>query len=301
MKAPVLVSVVVLLHGVAIGMLMFLQGCGTRQPRIEPPPAPVMPPRVEPVRPASPAGPLHLRLPAPAEPAPQVRPPVVLGAYTVKRGDSLSVIAKRHGLSTRELADLNGLKNPNAIRIGQVLMIPGYEGGEGAPARAPARAPSARPPSLEGAADYVVKPGDSLSKIARQFGVKVADVRAANGLSGDLIRIGQKLKIPGATAAREPAAPVLPPMPAPAPPVLEPEPQAPEPDDPAAVAPPAEPAPAPALGAAAEPFPYPVGEGETLESIAKAFLVSPEAIMELNDITDPSTVKPGQRLLIPPE
>ena len=43
MKAPVLVTIVVFLHAMVIGTLVFVQGCGTPQPKVEPPPAPVMP------------------------------------------------------------------------------------------------------------------------------------------------------------------------------------------------------------------------------------------------------------------
>ena len=45
-----------------------------------------------------------------------------------------------------------------------------------------------------------VEPGDSLLGIARRTGVSVADLRAANGLSGDNIRIGQTLVVPGGSA-----------------------------------------------------------------------------------------------------
>lgn len=45
--------------------------------------------------------------------------------YTIKDGDSLSKIAKIHGLSAHELAQANGIHNPNIIRIGKKLIIPG--------------------------------------------------------------------------------------------------------------------------------------------------------------------------------
>lgn len=47
------------------------------------------------------------------------------------------------------------------------------------------------------------------------------------------------------------------------------------------------------------PIKYPMSEGETLQSIARAFLVSPRDIMELNDLTDSNAVKPNMTLLIP--
>lgn len=45
-------------------------------------------------------------------------------------------------------------------------------------------------------AEYVVRPGDSLSVIARRTGTSIAQLRLANGLRGDLINVGQKLQIP---------------------------------------------------------------------------------------------------------
>ena len=44
--------------------------------------------------------------------------------YTVKRGDTLTKIAQITNTTVRELASLNGIKNPNIIRVGQVLQIP---------------------------------------------------------------------------------------------------------------------------------------------------------------------------------
>ncbi|OWV38209.1 N-acetylmuramoyl-L-alanine amidase [Bacillus spizizenii] len=45
--------------------------------------------------------------------------------YTVKKGDTLSVIAKEHGVSVATLQSLNGIKNPNLIKGGQVLKLTG--------------------------------------------------------------------------------------------------------------------------------------------------------------------------------
>jgi len=43
--------------------------------------------------------------------------------YTVRRGDTLSSIAARHGMTVTELASLNGLRNTNHITIGQRLRL----------------------------------------------------------------------------------------------------------------------------------------------------------------------------------
>ncbi|WP_279481455.1 M23 family metallopeptidase [Aureimonas sp. SK2] len=60
--------------------------------------------------------------------------------------------------------------------------------------------PAAPAASSSRSASVKVEPGDSLLGIARRTGVSVADLRAANGLSGDNIRIGQTLVVPGGSA-----------------------------------------------------------------------------------------------------
>lgn len=67
--------------------------------------------------------------------------------------------------------------------------------------------------AVETGHEYVVRKGDSLSRIATSTGTDIARLRAANGLRGDLIRVGQKLVIPGtaeagtlATTVNEPSA-----------------------------------------------------------------------------------------------
>lgn len=72
---------------------------------------------------------------APAQPASSVQ------IYTVQRGDILSTIARRYGVSTSALAQANGLRNPSSIYAGQVLRIP--SGANAAP-------PSSPPPATAG-------------------------------------------------------------------------------------------------------------------------------------------------------
>jgi murein DD-endopeptidase MepM/ murein hydrolase activator NlpD len=55
------------------------------------------------------------------------------------------------------------------------------------------------------ATSYLVKPGDTLIRIARQFGVSVADLKRANNLTSDALRVGQTLQIPGASSSPAPA------------------------------------------------------------------------------------------------
>ena len=59
----------------------------------------------------------------PAQVKPQ--PPVSGKTYTVVKGDTLSEIAKKYGTTVDTLAQLNGIKDPNLIVVGQVLKLPG--------------------------------------------------------------------------------------------------------------------------------------------------------------------------------
>lgn len=53
------------------------------------------------------------------------------GSHTVARGDTLSSIASRHGVRSSAIASANGISDPNRIRVGQTLSIPGSSGGSG--------------------------------------------------------------------------------------------------------------------------------------------------------------------------
>ncbi len=315
MRTPVLVAVVVAVHAVAIGSVMFIQGCGTKKPvMVEPPPAPVMPPKQETQK--TPEFKPVFHPPVAVEPAPAMEVPSEAKTYVVQNGDSLSKIASRCGVSSREIAALNNIKDPNKIRVGQKLVLPDYATGKSAvsaPAKPKAKAkPKASAGTESGSAvggsTYVVQSGDSLSKIASKQHVKVSALRAANPkIKGDKILVGQKLVIPGAAAvvpsapAVEPAAPV--PVPA-AEPMLPMQ----EPITPSSIQPdPAIPALAPSLPAVeasvpvsqGQPLDYTVQDGDTLDSIAKLFIVRKEDIMAMNGVTDATALKPGMKLKIP--
>lgn len=121
--------------------------------------------------------------------------------YTVKKGDNLWSIAKRYNVSLNELYAANGMNKNSVLSIGQQIQIP-VEGGT-----ATVNAPSVdtyQPTSFnQGSTEYTVKRGDSLSRIANEYDTSVRAIKAANGLSSDLIRVDQKLVIPvsGSTSA----------------------------------------------------------------------------------------------------
>ncbi len=154
--------------------------------------------------------------------------------HVVRPGENLSTIASRYGVSLSTLTRVNGISNPNLLRSGQVLVIPGGEpqAPEPPPTRTPApqsdatRAPSApsaqympqiqSDPGPTAAANdvlHTVYPGESLSSIARRFGTTVSAIMARNRLPSSLIYSGQRLIIPAgrvpASSSVRPAATVV--------------------------------------------------------------------------------------------
>jgi N-acetylmuramoyl-L-alanine amidase len=103
---------------------------------------------------------------------------IIPATYTVKRGDSLSEIAERYGVSMAALKFANELEG-NQIQIGKELTIPraGTDGGR-----------SYR--------EHTIARGETLSQIAESYSISTSRIRETNQLNSDTIRVGQVLKIP---------------------------------------------------------------------------------------------------------
>jgi len=104
--------------------------------------------------------------------------------HKVRRGETLSKIARRYDTSMRELVALNNLRSRHRIRVGQVLRLP--DGGRGVVAR--------REPPSNGI--YRVEKGDSLWIIAQHFGVSQKDLARWNSLRNrNHLKVGQTLRV----------------------------------------------------------------------------------------------------------
>lgn len=115
--------------------------------------------------------------PPPIEPTP---PPEEVITYTVQPGDNLFQIGLKFGVSWVEIAEANGIVNPNEIYAGQVLKIP-------------TSAPGSRPEFT-----HVVKLGETVYSISVQYGIPAVAIAEANNLQEPyVIYAGQTLIIPG--------------------------------------------------------------------------------------------------------
>lgn len=106
-------------------------------------------------------------------PSPSPNPDTI--QYVVQPGDSLWLIARKYGTTVEAIQRQNHLTG-DLIRVGQVLTIP----------------VSGAPSYIE----YTVKAGDTLWRIANQYNTTVQALMSLNGLTSDLLRIGQVLKVP---------------------------------------------------------------------------------------------------------
>jgi LysM repeat protein len=118
--------------------------------------------------------------------------------YTVKPGEWFLLIARNCGVTPQALQAANPGVNPNLLRPGQVLNIPGG-GTSGGSAAQPTPASGQEQPSQPGTCSnpYVVQRGDTLYSIAQRCGTTVQAIQQANGIpSPEYIFPGQQLRIP---------------------------------------------------------------------------------------------------------
>lgn len=132
--------------------------------------------------------------------APEVVPPPPVveetTTYVVQPGDSLSKISKKYNIKIASIKELNDLKS-DKILVGQKIKLPGKVEVEKVDSRRMPPKPTKAFKKYEGATTkYTVKPGDQLGKIAYAHGISVRQLKEMNNLSTDLIRVNQTLKVP---------------------------------------------------------------------------------------------------------
>ena len=111
------------------------------------------------------------------------------GEYSVESGDTLGRIARKHNTSVNELVSLNNIADPNFIKIGQKLILPQQQI-QSKPADLPIE-------EKENKNVYRIKSGDTLGKIAKQYGTSVNTLASINNIKDpNLIIVNQELQLP---------------------------------------------------------------------------------------------------------
>lgn len=108
--------------------------------------------------------------------------------HRVRRGETMSQIARRYRTSVRTIARLNHIRNVSSIRIGQRLRVP---------LRHPVTA--FRSPGGSPSGDFVnyrVQRGDTLWAIARRYNTSITQIKTINSLSSNILQTGQVLQVP---------------------------------------------------------------------------------------------------------
>ena len=187
-------------------------------------------------------------------------------SYVVQSGDTLWGIARKHNSSVAAIANANGIKNTNYLRIGQKLTIPG------ATQASTSSSSTSKPASTATTSTtrHVVVSGETLSSIAKKYGTTSGALQQANSLSNpNRIYVGQVLTIGGTSTTSS-----------------------------ATTSTPSSSASKPASTATTSTTRHVVASGETLSSIAKKYGTTSGALQQANSLSNPNRIYVGQVLTI---
>ena len=182
------------------------------------------------------------------------------GTYTVQAGDTLYGIARRSGMSLNTLLSLNGLSQSSVIHPGQTLKL---SGASNATVASPVSYKSTAS-SASTSGTYTVQAGDTLYSIARRSGMSLNTLLSINGLSqSSVIRPGQTLSVSG-SASQTTATPVS----------------------------------YQTTSTSTGNGTYTVKAGDTLYRIAYNHGISLTTLLSINGLSETSTIRPGQQLVV---
>lgn len=134
--------------------------------------------------------------------------------HKIRRGESVSTIARKYGVSQSKIAAFNGLSSRHRIRAGKTLRIP-HPSMKSTSAMRAKTSPtkklssqsvasrSKKPQSFSKKGAYRVQKGDTLWNISRKHGISVADIKAKNGITSNAIMPGQSLILGKNTSSKK--------------------------------------------------------------------------------------------------
>jgi LysM repeat protein len=119
--------------------------------------------------------------------------PALAGEVTVKEGETLSEIAARHNVPLSRLLKLNGIQDPDLLQVGQKLKLPSVA--------TRSEKPETKQKTFtydRKASNHVVRPGETLTQIAKGHGIALKTLVAINAIEdADKVRAGTKLRLKG--------------------------------------------------------------------------------------------------------
>jgi LysM repeat protein len=184
-RVKIAVFFVLAVHGIGL-LALLMQGC-RREPAAQPESTNAVAPALESTNVVADANPSPLQSNLP--PVVEIPPQGVTIDYTIVQGDNFSTLAKTYHVTVKAISDANPGVDSTKLKIGQKIHIP-------PPSRTASAAGGTAVVAANGEQLYTVKSGDTLLKIAKDFGTSVKALRSANNLNTDSIKVGQKLKIP---------------------------------------------------------------------------------------------------------
>jgi LysM repeat protein len=193
---------------------------------------------------------------------------VLFREHVVRKGDTLGLIAKKYGTTSAQLIEANNLGKIPVLKVGRSLIIP-MSGGTPPPQLAAAKTSGSGTTNRTASAasrvtSYMVRPGDTLAKIAGHYNTTVEKLKSLNHLTSTRLTVGKRLVIsqPAVNTASNP------------------------------------PANSSNSPGAAKKVIHQVRQGETLDKIATTYKTSVDAILSWNESEDLSVIHPGDRITI---
>jgi LysM repeat protein len=125
--------------------------------------------------------------------------------HTIQPGQNLGMIAAAYGVGVAQIVKATGLANPDAVKVGQKVLVPGATAVVAVKARPTKDQDLVEEHAVKSGkvvkagVMHIVQPGQTLSIIATAYETSVSSILKANGISNaDSIKLGQKILVPGA-------------------------------------------------------------------------------------------------------
>jgi murein DD-endopeptidase MepM/ murein hydrolase activator NlpD len=135
-------------------------------------------------------------------------------AITVQQGDTIDGLVKRYGVPASAIAEANNIPNGAALRPGQRLVIPKYEATGSTSPRTASNVPHAAAPAIAAPAAtgsqhvHVVAPGETLMALSRKYHKPLGELARANNIQPHtMVKVGDRIVIPGVRGQQAPLKP----------------------------------------------------------------------------------------------